>query len=1088
MIDPREDPLAAARGVRDQARSLGIEIWPEGPRLRYRTRNGDLPVGLRDAFAKVREEVLEIVRHERSIEYHLAPMSWNQFGMWHDQVGLAAPTGLNVGHAVRLDRPIRLEVLTRAAQVLVDRHSVLRTDFPRNSDLSLTDRRPSRRVWGFRPIVLHQCSEAAPEVLSGVLGELVGEPFHLETAPLFRVHHVPISGGGQVVLLVAHHLVVDGLSIRLMGPELARVYQALETDAPLPKSHSPEGVFTQFVEMQERYLEASAERARAHWKQVFTTEVQELALPLDQRRSHAQRRATALERVLRGESVDRIESFSREAAVTPFETLLTIYIAVLRRVTHQQDLVVGTAVHGRGVADLAGALGNFVNVLPIRTTSALTCSFRELLTETTSAVRSAQEFESYPYPLLVRDLRAAGAFLAPPVQTTFGLTDLEGFVGASAVQKPDENLEVLSVSQADAQFPISLDMTRHGRDYHASWRYDPDSLSDGLVSGWAHAFEALLQRALDMPDHPLDKVLLTSFKEEESVGPSRAIGPPVIQRFAAQVLDCPQAIATIDASGSWTFEELSHRALGYSSALSELGTGPCPRVGVCMSRSSEFVAALLGVLGAGGVYVPLDPTYPKRRLEYMASVADLSVIITDFTEDPLPGVAVPKIRSGQHGTHHRPFIDVSLDQPAYVMFTSGSSGQPKGVEVTHRALANLLSAISREPGFKSTDVLLAVTTESFDISVLELLLPLYCGGTVVVASRDDRADGRRLAELIEAHDVTVMQATPSSWRMLYASGWTGHPDLKILCGGERLTQELADKLCQHSEEVWNLYGPTETTIWSTCARVKGGATPTLGRAIDNTKLLVVDDQLRPLHKGSIGQLLIGGAGVSLGYVSDVELTSDRFITLPHSGDLRWYQTGDLVRTDADGALEFIGRSDEQLKVRGGRVEPGEIEEAIRKLGSITDVAVGVTDERIVAYVVNETGTSIDALRRSLELELPRFMLPSLFIEVSDLPRTLNGKLDRGSLPLPAVNGTTQDPPRIQLSYAEELLAEVWCSLLGLETVQPDDNFFHLGGHSLLVVECAAVVHAKVGVWLDPRDFFFKSLRQLGRSLPDDTQQ
>jgi hypothetical protein len=258
--------------------------------------------------------------------------------------------------------------------------------------------------------------------------------------------------------------------------------------------------------------------------------------------------------------------------------------------------------------------------------------------------------------------------------------------------------------------------------------------------------------------------------------------------------------------------------------------------------------------------------------------------------------------------------------------------------------------------------------------------------------------------------------------------------------------------------------------------------------MDNTQLLVVDEALLPVPRGSVGQLLIGGAGVSRGYVSDAELTSERFITLPHSNEHRWYQTGDLVRTDEDGALHFIGRRDGQLKVRGGRIEPGEVEAAIRNVATISQVAVAVSDDRLVAYLINEHDVSIDALRSAVELELPRFMVPSLFIEVSDLPRTLNGKLDRGSLPEVVVSGTETRPPRSPLSYSEQLLAEVWRDLLGLDAVEPDDNFFHLGGHSLMAVECTAVIHTKVGIWLDPRDFFFKSLRQLALSLPDDVKQ
>jgi amino acid adenylation domain-containing protein len=1086
----RDDDMKLARGVREQARSLGIEMWAEGPRLRYRAPDGDIPSSLRDALAGVRMDVLEILREERSEQSHLAPMSWNQFGMWHDQVNGGPSPGLNLGHAVRLVAPIRVELLTQATQVLVDRHEVLRTDFPRTAQVAGTGGRPNRRIRGVRPIAVDQRPATTPEALGGVLEALIQAPFDLEEAPLFRVHDVPLAEGGQVILLVGHHLVVDGLTIRLIGRELAQVYAALEADHPLPKSRSPEDAFSRFVDMQERYLAENAEQARAYWNRVFTPKGQQLALPLDRRTPHSQRHAHMVERRLCTELSNRIDRFARDAAATPFETLLTAYIAMLRRVTHQQDVVVGTAVHGRGFADLSRAFGTFVNLLPIRTRSPRDSSFRELLAETIAAVRSAQEFESFPYPLLVQELRETGAFLAPPVKTTFGLTDLEAFVEGSALPKTEQDPEILSLSQADAQFPLSLDMTRRGTDYHACWRYDPDRLLKSVVDGWACAFDVLLENALELPDGPLDAMLLRSFEEAELAGSTRVIGPSVTQRFAAHVIHQPTATATIDSAGSRTYEELSRRADAYTSELRDLDAGPSPRVGVCMERSSELVAALLGVWRAGGVYVPLDPTYPERRLERMASTAGLSAVITDLSENPIPGLGIPTLRSkpGDASSPSPRPLDISPDQPAYVMFTSGSSGEPKGVEISQYALANLLSSFSDSPGFGSSDVLLAVTTEAFDISILELLLPLYCGGSVAIASREDRADGRRLGDLIQAHHVTVMQATPSTWRMLLTSGWQGDPKLKVLCGGERLTSELADQLCVYAAEVWNLYGPTETTIWSTCTRVTQGEPPTLGRAIDNTQLLVVDDLLLPVPAGSVGQLLIGGAGVSRGYVSDEKLTSRRFITLPHSAERRWYQTGDLVRADEDGELHFIGTRDGQVKVRGARIEPGEVEAAIRKAAGISQVAVAVSDDRLVAFLVSEEAVSIDSLRTALEVELPRYMLPSLYIEVSDLPETLNGKLDRGALPELVLSGPATRSPSIALSDREEILAEVWRDLLGLEAVEPDDNFFHLGGHSLMAVECTTLIHSKVGIWLDPRDLFFKSLRQLALSLPKDAAQ
>ena len=534
--------------------------------------------------------------------------------------------------------------------------------------------------------------------------------------------------------------------------------------------------------------------------------------------------------------------------------------------------------------------------------------------------------------------------------------------------------------------------------------------------------------------------------------------------------------------------DLDERSSRVADRLRAHGAGAGVRVGVFMERSLDMLVGLLGVLKSGAAYVPLDPAFPDERLSYMIEDSEASLVLSHTPmADAVPSHALPVILVDVHddapparaGT---PEVPAQPDDLAYVIYTSGSTGRPKGVAVSHRALVNLLESMAREPGFREEDVLLSVTTLSFDIAALELYLPLIQGGRVVLASRDDASDPEQLMERLASSRATVMQATPATWRMLVDSGWKGEANLRVLCGGEGLPRDLAESLLARVGALWNMYGPTETTVWSATGRVTSGVGPvSIGRPIANTQFWVLDGKLQPMPVGVPGELYIAGMGLASGYWKRPDLVAERFVPNPFAGEsgARMYRTGDRGRWLPDGRLECLGRIDDQVKVRGFRIEPGEIEAVLREFDGVLGALVlaqdtSVSDRRLVAYVAHGTNPPMDEgeLRAHLGRRLPSYMVPTAWVFLDALPLTPNGKVDRRALArlhMPeAVRQVEQAPPR---TATEKLLAAIWQEVLAVPSLGIDQNFFKLGGNSLSAVRVMARARSKVGVNAGLRTLF-----------------
>jgi amino acid adenylation domain-containing protein len=555
----------------------------------------------------------------------------------------------------------------------------------------------------------------------------------------------------------------------------------------------------------------------------------------------------------------------------------------------------------------------------------------------------------------------------------------------------------------------------------------------------------------------------------------------------AQVVRTPDVLAVADMGRTLTYHRLNRQANQIAHRLRRVGVGPGTVVGIAADRSVDLVAGLLGIVKAGGAYVPLDPTYPAERLRFMLEDSGAVILVTlERLGAARPRSSTPRLCLDADAEllagecEENPVPAATADDLAYVIYTSGSTGRPKGVEVPHRALVNLLTSMRDRPGLSDRDILLSLTTIAFDIAGLEVYLPLTVGGRVVMASREATLDGARLAALLAMSGATVMQATPATWRLLLDAGWRPGPAFKILCGGEALAPALAARLLGTGASVWNLYGPTETTIWSTVHEVQSPDGPVpIGRPIANTRVYVLDAQGQVVPVGVAGELHIGGSGVARGYRRRPDLTAERFVPDPFSGEpgARLYRTGDLVRSRADGALEFLGRKDHQVKVRGFRVELGEIEAALASHPAVREAVVTAWeaapgDRRLAAYLAAPAPPSVDDLREFLGLRLPDYMVPSTFTFVEAFPLTLNGKVDRLRLPPPEALR-----PQLRAAYAaprtevERIITAIWEKLLAVSDVGVHDDFFQLGGHSLLVIQVLSRLHDELQVDVPVRAMF-----------------
>jgi amino acid adenylation domain-containing protein len=817
-----------------------------------------------------------------------------------------------------------------------------------------------------------------------------------------------------------------------------------------------------------------------------------LELPSDRPRPAVQGYAgSSVGLVMSPELTAGLRALSQRHGVTLFMTLLAGWSALLCRLSGQSDLVIGMPVANRPRGEIESLIGFFVNTLAVRVRLEEDPSVAELLAQIKASTLEAYAHQDIPFAQVVEALRPPRSLSYNPIFQV--MLALDNTPRERALSLPGLTVSGFEQTQSTAQFDLTLSLRDSAESIEGLLEYATDLFDRSTIERMGAHLLSLLEAmvaddqqrisTLNLLSQALRQQLLVGFNETYRPYPSEQC---LHELFEAQVARTPDALAAVFEDRQLTYGELNAHANRLAHHLIALGIEPDDRVAICMERSLEMLVGLLGVLKAGGAYVPLDPSYPEQRLAYMLEDSAPVVLLTQAAVcGSLPNLDVPMVVLDLQDAHsiiakqpeHNPdasALGLTSRNLAYVIYTSGSTGLPKGVMIEHRGVTNFLSAMARALELSAHDVLLAVTTLAFDIAGLELYLPLTNGARLVLASRSAAINADALSQLISHHAVSMMQATPATWQLLLSHGWQGKVDLRVLCGGEALPADLSTRLTAQMRTVWNLYGPTETTIWSTMARVTRlhiASIASIGHPIANTQIYILDPRGQPVPVGVTGEIYIGGAGVARGYLNRADLTAERFIRDPFSADksARMYKTGDLGRWRSDGNVEFLGRNDFQVKVRGFRIELGEIEARLTACPGVREALViaredGPGDKRLVAYLIAQPGNQLSAgrLRTELSTVLPEYMVPSAFVTLQSFPLTPNGKLNRAALPAPDYDSVAGQEYEAPVGEVERAIGQIWQRLLGLSRVGRHDNFFELGGHSLLVLKLVAAIKAEFG--------------------------
>jgi amino acid adenylation domain-containing protein len=999
------------------------------------------------------------------------PLTDGQREIWlASQLSTDASRTFNESYAMTLNGSLNVPRLRECLARLVDRHEALRTTYQIDGS--------AQRIHDSMTVeldVVESDSVDGEQALHQLMAERIALPFELDRGPLSRFVLFKLSESKHVLLVVFHHIILDGWSWGTLLRELGDLYRAKDQSGATDRE--PPARFTDYLKWQDSDSQLAQRRLdNEYWQQIFASPVEEIELPADHPRPPEKTFDSGHLAVTLDEALcQSLRQASGSLNCTFFTFLFASFQVWLQRVTQRDDLVVGVPVAGQLAVDEQAVrngrnlVGHCVSMLPVRTQCEPDLSFKEFLKVAHASLIEGQDHQAFTFGNLLEALNLKrDPSRIPLVSVSFNL--------ARAHRCDFGNLEceIARPPKAYNYFDLTLDIIDYQSHLVLDCKFNRDMFEDATAADWLAQLVNVFRQAATVPSTELSRFQLMQDRERQRLLEDMNRTELEYDRlatlhgmFQSQAQRTPDAVACRFEETRLTYRQLEERANRLAHYLAErTELGPDTLVGVCLDRSTDMLVALLAVLKTGAAYVPLDPNYPGDRIAYIIEDAEAAAIITDddsreaFSKLSIPIVDLRRDRESIQQCSKEPRPPSSASRHlAYVIYTSGSTGKPKGVQIEHQAAVNFLESMSVQPGISPHDVVLAVTTISFDIAVLELYLPILKGASVVIASRETAIDANAIAETLEKHQVTLMQATPATWRMLLKSDWPGKQDLKVLCGGEPMPPELAVQLQPRCRELWNMYGPTETTVWSTCCRVEDPDDIHIGKPIGNTQVYIVDPKLEPTPLGVSGELLIGGDGLARGYRGRPELTRERFIENPFRPGEKVYRTGDLAKYRRDGAIDCLGRVDFQVKIRGFRIELGEIEsvlmehEAVRQAVVVARKDASGEDQLFAYYVPDSTDKppSIDQLRSHLRSKLADYMVPAFFSPLDAIPMTPNGKVDRKALP--DVSVETQplggiQPPR---TPTEKTLAAIWKKCLGIREVDIHANFFDLGGHSLLAV-------------------------------------
>ena len=1044
------------------------------------------------------------------------PLSFAQQRLWFlDQ--LEPGSGVyNVPLAVRLKGELEIAALERALSEIVRRHEVLRTRFvsvggePRQEVLTAVDVK----------LAVTDLSELNEEEREAAVREAASaeslEPFDLVRGPLLRVKLLRLSDEEHVVLLTMHHIVSDGWSMGVLIKEVTTLYEVYSQGGESPLTELPIQ-YKDFAIWQRKWLQGEElERQLGYWREQLVGELPALDLPTDRARpAVSSYRGAQLGFRLSPEVSAGLKELSRREGVTLFMTLLAAFQTLLHRYSGQEDIVVGLPVAGRNYAETEGLIGFFVNTLALRVKLGSDPTFVELLRRVKEVCLGAYAHQDVPFEKLVEELQPERDLSRSPLfQTMFVLQN----VPQQQLQLSGLKLSEVGGENATAKFDLSLTLVEKGEELQGSLEYSTDLFEGARIERMLRHFDVLLQGIVAQPEQRLWELPLLRAEEWERIrywSETRSDHRPVTlvhELFEAQVERTPEAVALVSGGEQLSYGELNRRANQLAHYLQRQGVGAEVVVGLCTERSLGMVVGLLGILKAGGAYLPLDPSYPKERLSWILEDANADWVLTEESlleamqsiESDCPVLNLDSARDEIFQASDDERVSVNPANLAYVIYTSGSTGRPKGVAIQHGSIVNYVETARELFRITAGDRILQFASTSFDTSAEEIYTTLASGATLVLRTDEMLSSAAAFLRQCDEWGITVLDLPTSYWHGLALAMSSQSRNLPeslrlVILGGEKALRERFSQWQRRAGDqvrVTNTYGPTEATIAAASYEVndlpEAADEIPIGRAVRDAETYVLDSKLQAVPIGITGELHIGGSGLARGYLNGPDLTAEKFIPHPFSREpgARLYKTGDRARYSSDGQLEFLGRLDHQVKLRGFRIEPGEIEAALREHTAVDEVIVllheGADDQgRLVAWMQTraKNGLTASQLRALLQQKLPEYMIPSAIVLLDELPRTPSGKVDRAALPEPdQFQSESFIAPRNPM---EELVAEIWSQVLNLPQVGAEDNFFRLGGHSLLATQVISRVREVFSVEVSLRRLFEEpTVRGLSRSIEE----
>ncbi|AFZ11270.1 amino acid adenylation domain protein [Crinalium epipsammum PCC 9333] len=1064
---------------------------------------------------------IKITRQSRNS--NCFPLSFAQQRLWFfDQLDPGNPT-YNICSVGRVTGKLNAIALEQSLNEIIRRHEILRTNF------KLVDGKPAQIIAPSLkltiPVIdLREIPESRrEEEVQLFVNREAERPFNLQEGSLLRVSLLHLNESEYLLVFCMHHIISDGWSAGILIQELATLYTAFahqevssNVSTPLPELNIQ---YADFAVWQRQWLQGKElENQLEYWTKQLGGDLPILNLPSDRARPAVQTFQGAVEKfVLPPKLTQALTELSQRQGATLFMALLAAFNILLYRYTGQEDILVGTPIANRQRQEIEKLIGLFTNTLVMRTDLSGTPTFKDLLVRVRETALGAYQHQDLPFEKLVEVLHPHRNLSHNPIfQVLFGLRN----IAMPTLELPEVTLTPEELERKTSRFDLSLDLWEEADGISGVFEYSTDLFEVSTIQRMAGHFQTLLESIVANPDCPIATLPLLTATEQQQIlvdwnntQTNYSENQCLHQLIEQQAKKSPEKIAVVFADQEITYKELNQRANQLAHYLKKLGVKPEIPVGICVERSFDMVIGLLGILKAGGAYVPLDPAYANERLQFMLEDAQVQVLLTqkplDIKTDGLETVYLDADwdKISQESVDN-PVNEVTPDNLAYIIYTSGSTGKPKGVQVKHHSVVHLFVSTRPIFNFEETDVWTVFHSYAFDFSVWEIWGALVNGSKLVIVPQKLTNSPAELYKLLCQEQVTVLNQTPSAIRQLIPYQNSGENcNLRIICcGGEALPADLASELLQWNIPLWNFYGPTEATVWAAINEVqfvesKEGAI-SIGRPLPNTQLYILDANLQPVPVGVLGELHIGGAGLSRGYLNRPELTAEKFISNPFltsplqgEGNItppsllgKWagglgsylYKTGDLARYLPDGTIEFFGRIDHQVKIRGFRIELGEIEAVLSQHPEVKQVVViaredNPGDKRIVAYIIPNVETlHTNSLRGFLKEKLPEYMIPSAFVLLEAIPVNTNGKIDRRALPAPDTSRHNLDSnfvaPR---NPTEEIIADIWMQVLGIQQVSIDDNFFDLGGHSLLATQVISRLREAFGVEL-PLRYLFES--------------